>query len=576
MKHIKFGTWAAIYCFSLLSTVCHGQIHITEFLYDTHSSEPAWEWIELRNAGPVDVDLNGYFLDDRSTAAGRTSANILNSVGDQTVNTIVPAGQTAVIYNGSALDFDESRFRTAWGLSDAVPLIGVAGWQALNNGADGDAFGLWDSVERYQLDLSNVDDDDDLEVSGFANAVTWLDYGVEGFPRSSTGSSLQWNGNGNFQSSENWAASNAGTARSSLATTLDNLAINDANDIGNPHIFFGEVKGFESLAITEIMYNPASDEPAWEWVELFNGSESTIDFSASPHFFDDKTGSDLSAANVATGSILSGETAILFSDSLSVENMIAAWGDGNYIPVDAWPALNNGDDLVAIWADVDEYTAAGEGEADRVGDGAVFSVTYFDNREDWPNTGQGNSISIRDLSASPDDGLNWKLNTSDDGDSMFANAVVASQPDHEGGDLGTPGAFGEVVSLGLDLDNNGTVDADDAALVCSVVGDGDVGEFLLARGGLLGDFDFNETVAFADFLNLSSNFGKTDDVHYGSGDSDCRNGVAFADFLTLSSNFGKTTGTTVSSVPEPGVNATLSLVWFFLFADCRRHLRLRK
>ncbi len=56
---------------------------------------------------------------------------------------------------------------------------------------------------------------------------------------------------------------------------------------------------------------------------------------------------------------------------------------------------------------------------------------------------------------------------------------------------------------------------------------------------LPGDADGNNAVEFADFLILSSNFGKTDAV-FDDGDFDGSGDVAFADFLILSQNFGTT------------------------------------
>ena len=206
MKHLPWHVGIASLVLLSLCSNLFAQLEITEFLYDSRSSEPDWEWFEVRNTGPEEIDLDGYFFDDRSSSAGRTSPNVVSIVGDATVNTLIPGGQTAIFYNGAALDFDDSRFRDAWNVGGEVPLIGVNGWQSLNNGGDGDAFGIWDGFESYEADLANVDDDEDLEVASFDNAVVWLDYGAEGWPRSGAGNSLQWNGTGDFQTGENWLA----------------------------------------------------------------------------------------------------------------------------------------------------------------------------------------------------------------------------------------------------------------------------------------------------------------------------------------------------------------------------------
>ena len=54
-----------------------------------------------------------------------------------------------------------------------------------------------------------------------------------------------------------------------------------------------------------------------------------------------------------------------------------------------------------------------------------------------------------------------------------------------------------------------------------------------------GDADGNGIVEFADFLILSSNFGRADGVTRGDGDFDGSGVVDFADFLVLSANYGR-------------------------------------
>lgn len=71
---------------------------------------------------------------------------------------------------------------------------------------------------------------------------------------------------------------------------------------------------------------------------------------------------------------------------------------------------------------------------------------------------------------------------------------------------------------------------------------------MIPEGGIAGDLDGDGTVAFADFLALSTNFGQTDQP-YENGDIDCDGTIAFADFLALSTNFGQTAA--AASVPEP-------------------------
>lgn len=86
-------------------------------------------------------------------------------------------------------------------------------------------------------------------------------------------------------------------------------------------------------------------------------------------------------------------------------------------------------------------------------------------------------------------------------------------------------------------------------------------------GRIPGDLDGSGDVAFADFLVLSGNFGKTN-LSYAQGDIDCDGTVAFADFLSLSGNFGKSAGG-AQSVPEPS-GLSLACISFGLLSLCRK------
>lgn len=84
----------------------------------------------------------------------------------------------------------------------------------------------------------------------------------------------------------------------------------------------------------------------------------------------------------------------------------------------------------------------------------------------------------------------------------------------------------------------------------------------------MGDIDGDGTVAFADFLILSSNFGSEVPDHT-FGDIDCDGEVNFADFLINSANFGASVSGT-QTVPEP------SSIWMLLCACCLLVRRTRR
>jgi|GEM_PF-5803704 len=90
---------------------------------------------------------------------------------------------------------------------------------------------------------------------------------------------------------------------------------------------------------------------------------------------------------------------------------------------------------------------------------------------------------------------------------------------------------------------------------------------VVPEGGILGDLDGDGSVAFADFLAMSENFGATDQP-YENGDIDCDGTIAFADFLVMSENFGQSAAAETASVPEP--NSTVLLLFGLLGLMARR------
>lgn len=537
----------------------YAQIQITEILYDTAADETTWEWFEIRNAGKQAIDLDGFVFDDFSlTSNSLPAANITGAVsGGPSPTTVVPAGGVGIIYNGARLDYDEARFRAAWNLNASVALIGVDGFQALNN--TGDTFGLWTSFENYGLDLQNTDDDEALEAASFNEAVAWIDYGAEGFP-TATNASIEWDGTGNYQEGSNWIATTVETpgVTVSIETFLPIRPLNSALDIANPGVALGSGEA-NSLLITELMYNPASSEPVeWEWIEILNGSGQIIDFAQTPYVLDDLAGSSIAEPNVTVGRIERGEVAILFRDSIPLQNMIDAWGEGlTLIPVNHWSALNSGGDTIGIWSNIDDYTLDSAGEGDRTFDAAVTFVAFKDGGADgWPNIAEGQSISLLDLEGDPNDPTNWIISEPEDGFSRTPELVLSGElVDHAGGDLGTPGSFGELIvepAFRLDVNRDGAVDAQDAVLLCSAAAEAglDIKQALALGNFVVGDFDLNGEVEFLDFLVLADHFSQTEQ-DYGDGDADCDGTVMFVDFLIHADNFGKTQGAEAQPVPEP-------------------------
>ncbi len=98
---------------------------------------------------------------------------------------------------------------------------------------------------------------------------------------------------------------------------------------------------------------------------------------------------------------------------------------------------------------------------------------------------------------------------------------------------------------------------------------------IVPSSGVVGDFDGNGAVEFADFLTIFSNFGQRVTT-YDQGDANCSGFVLFDDFLVLSENYGQATAAPVA-VPEPDASTTQSMILFgamilaFNWRKSRRH-----
>ncbi len=86
-----------------------GAIRITEWMYNG-AGGTAREFFEITNVGGAAIDLTGWSYDDNSRTAGSLS---LSSLG------ILAVGESAIVCEPTA-----AAFRTAWGLSAAVKILG--------------------------------------------------------------------------------------------------------------------------------------------------------------------------------------------------------------------------------------------------------------------------------------------------------------------------------------------------------------------------------------------------------------------------------------------------------------------
>jgi hypothetical protein len=166
---------------------------------------------------------------------------------------------------------------------------------------------------------------------------------------------------------------------------------NSGSDIGSPG------PGFV-LTISQVMYHPASPEEGLEWVEIYNSGDSIVNLSG--YVFDDNNGLAHDGANIISGMIGPGGTAILYNiDEVMATKFTAAWGPNiNLIPTTNWAsgALNNGGDQIGLWSNFANYKGDHTTHSN-----AIYSINFRDSIP-WPDDDGLATIYLKDLSACPE------------------------------------------------------------------------------------------------------------------------------------------------------------------------------
>ncbi|NES94124.1 MAG: DUF4347 domain-containing protein [Desertifilum sp. SIO1I2] len=221
------------------------------------------------------------------------------------------------------------------------------------------------------------------------------------------------------------------TGNNAVAPTTDKLGLT------RPFGEFVDIGAIEDrtplpeLIISEVMFDPRSPEPAWEWVEVYNAGTTPVNLAG--FVLDDDDNAPPAAANMAGGAIAPQQTGILYNAVLSAADFTAAWGPGlNLIPVSNWSQLGNDGDRIGIWNSIYSRRAGFQP--------AINQVDY--TLAGFPGKTNNNraSIYLTNLTADNSVGANWALSaigavtpTGTAYESTFAGG-------NSGLDIGSPGA----------------------------------------------------------------------------------------------------------------------------------------
>lgn len=225
--------------------------------------------------------------------------------------------------------------------------------------------------------------------------------------------------------------------------------------IGNvvANIVDNDVPPPTSVVITELMYNPASDEASpgiAEWIEIVNTGAGTVDLGG--WLFDDEDATNWGA--VPAGTLLApGQVAVFFDAAFTTEAIFRSeWS----IPAAAlvvgisWGSLSN------------DPSPTNEILELRDSGSMLVDTVNYDDTSPWPSAGGGGpSIYLVQPSLDNNAGGNWARSTLG-----VRNAASPSGLTYNTADVGTPGWL----PLAGDYNSNGIVDAADYTIWRDTVG----------------------------------------------------------------------------------------------------------
>jgi hypothetical protein len=195
-----------------------------------------------------------------------------------------------------------------------------------------------------------------------------------------------------------------------------------------------------AIVITEIMYNPDSDESLpndVEWVEILNLSDETILLDG--WYLEDEDGATASFSGGAT--LDPGQTAVLIPDDQSAADFESAWGAGiNVYTLAGWGSSGlSGLD--------NDPSAINEVLALLDDDGQVIDEVNFDDESGWPSDDpDGPSIYLLpgfQDAVSDDSGANWARSV----DGVAGAYLNVATSEFDGLDVGSPGFVPDCVTV---------------------------------------------------------------------------------------------------------------------------------
>lgn len=241
-----------------------------------------------------------------------------------------------------------------------------------------------------------------------------------------------------------------------------------------------------SIVISEIMFNPASDESGAaspEWIEVVNTGTAATDLGG--WRFDDEDSSNWGAIPAAT--ILNpNQIAVFFDASFTTAAAFrTAWSvpAGAIVVGISWGNLANSpsptNEILQLFDNINVQQ----------------DIVNFDDTNPWPSGAEGPSIYLKNLAADNNAGSNWGRSTAG------VKAVAASGTPYSAADIGSPGR----VFLAGDYNVNGVVDSADFVLWRKTLGQS--GANLAADGSGPTPGTPNGVVDQADYTFWRSNFG---------------------------------------------------------------------